>query len=98
MPLNIKPLGDRVVVKAIAVDEVSKAGIILPETMNKEKSEQGEVMVVGPGKVLENGSRAAMSVMVGNKVLFKKYGPDEVKVDGVDYLIVDESDILAIIG
>ena len=89
MAINIKPLGDRVVVKAITEDEVSKAGIILPDTVDKEKPERGEVIVVGPGKLLENGSRVPMSVAIGNKILFKKYGPDEVKVGGVEYLILD---------
>lgn len=97
MSINIKPLGDRIVVKPLVADEVSKSGIIIPETVDKEKSEKGEVVVVGPGKLLENGSRAPMSVAVGNKVMFKKYGPDEIKIDGVEYLIVDESDVLAII-
>ncbi|MBI4281160.1 co-chaperone GroES [Candidatus Uhrbacteria bacterium] len=97
MLLNVKPLADRVVVKPISQDEVSKAGIILPDTVDKEKPEKGEVVAVGPGKLLENGARAAMTVAVGNKVLFKKYSPDEIKVGGAEYLVLEESDILAII-
>jgi chaperonin GroES len=95
--MNLKPLGDRLIVKAIAAEEVTKSGIILPDTVDKEKPEQGEVVAVGPGKLMENGERAAPSVAVGNKVLFKKYSPDEVKVEGVEYLVLEESDILAII-
>lgn len=97
MSFKVKPLGDRVVVKPLTVEETSKAGIILPETVDKEKPERGEIVAVGPGKLLENGSRAALSVAVGNKVLFKKYSPDEIKVDGTEYLVLEESDILAIL-
>lgn len=95
--MKVKPLNDRVVVKPLGAEEVSKAGIILPETVDKEKPEKGEVVAVGPGKLLENGTRATLSVAVGNKVLFKKYSPDEIKVDGQEYLVLEESDILAII-
>ena len=95
--LNVKPLADRVIVKPITVEEKSKSGIILPDTVDKEKPEQGEVVAVGPGKLLENGSRSTVSVAVGNKVLFKKYSPDEIKIDGTEYLVLEESDILAII-
>ena len=94
---KLKPLGDHVVVKALDEKEISKFGIILPETVDKEKPEKGEVVAAGPGKLLENGSRAAMSVKVGDKVVFKKYSPDEIKIDKVDYLVISESDILAII-
>lgn len=97
MALAVKPLNDRVVIKPIIVEEKSKAGIILPETVDKEKPERGEVVAVGPGKLLENGTRAPMAVAVGNKVMFKKYSPDEIKVDGVEYLVLEESDILAIL-
>lgn len=94
---KLKPLGDHVVVKALDEKEISKFGIILPETVDKEKPEKGEVVATGPGKLLENGSRATMSVKVGDKVVFKKYSPDEIKIDKVDYLVISESDILAII-
>lgn len=94
---KLKPLNDRVIVKPVAKEEKTKFGIILPDTVDKEKPEQGEVVAVGPGKLLENGSRAALSVALGNKVLFKKYSPDEVKIDGEEFLVLDESDILAII-
>jgi len=85
------------VVKPIAEDEVTKAGIVLPDTVDKEKPEKGEVIAVGAGKLLDNGQRAQMSVKVGDKVMFKKYSPDEIKVDGVEYLIISESDILGIL-
>lgn len=95
--MSVKPLADRVLVKAITESEITKSGIVIPETVEKERPEKGEVIAVGPGKMLDNGSVAPMNVRVGNKVIFKKYGPDEIKVDGEELLILDESDILAII-
>jgi len=95
--MNLKPLHDNVVIKAFDKDEVTKSGIVLPDTADKEKPEQGEVVAVGPGKLLENGQRALMSVAVGNKVMFKKYSPDEIKVDGEDYLVISEGDIIAVV-
>jgi len=95
--MKLKPLYDHVIIKAINEDEVTKAGIVLPDTVDKEKPEKGEVIAIGPGKLLENGQRAAMGVKVGDKVMFKKYSPDEIKVDGKEYLIISESDIIAII-
>jgi chaperonin GroES len=95
--MNIKPLGDRVIVKPIAENITTKAGIVLPETVEKEKAEKGEVLAVGPGRFLDNGQVAPMSVKVGDKVMFKKYSPDEIKVDGQDLLVISELDILAII-
>lgn len=95
--MKLKPLHDHLVVKPITEDEVTKAGIVLPDTVDKEKPEKGEVVAVGQGKLLDNGQRAPMSVKVGDKVMFKKYSPDEIKVDGVEYLIISESDILAIL-
>jgi chaperonin GroES len=94
--MNIKPLQDYVLVKAVT-EEVTKSGIVLPDTINKERPEKGEVIALGEGKLLENGQRAPMSVKVGDKVMFKKYAPDEVKVDGAEYLIIRESDIIAIL-
>lgn len=95
--MNLKPLFDRVVVKPLSKEETTKSGIILPDTVEKEKAERGEVIAVGAGRLLDNGSRASMSVAVGNKILFKKYSPDEIKADGQEYLILEERDILAII-
>ncbi len=94
--MNLKPLHDRVIVKPLKENETTKSGIILPDT-SKEKPERGEVVAAGPGRLLDNGSRAEMSVKTGNKILFKKYSPDEVKVDGQEYLILDEREILAVI-
>lgn len=95
--MNIKPLGDRVILKPLRGEEATKAGIILPDTVDKERPEKGEVMATGPGKLLKDGSRAPMSVKVGDKVMFKKYGPDEIKIDKEEYLVISEEDILAII-
>ena len=95
--MNVKPLDDRVVVKPIEEDQTSESGIILPDTVDKEKPEKGEVLAVGPGRMLENGQRAQMTVKVGDTILFKKYSPDEIKVDKQDLLIIAESDILAIV-
>ncbi len=95
--MQVKPLNDRVLVKPLSKEQSTATGIIIPDTVEKEKPEKGEVMVTGPGKLLENGTRAPMTVKAGDKVMFKKYSPDEIKVDGKDLLIVDESDILAII-
>lgn len=95
--MNLRPLSDRLVVKPLSKEEVTASGIILPDTVEKERPEQGEVVAAGPGRLLENGSRAEMAVKVGDKVVFKKYSPDEVKVENEEYLVISESDILAVI-
>jgi chaperonin GroES len=95
--MNINPLGERIVIKALPAQEVTKSGIVLPSNVEKERSEQGEVIAVGPGKLLENGTRSQMNVKIGDKILFKKYTTTEIKLDGTEYLIVDESDVLATI-
>ncbi len=94
---TLKPLHDQVIVKASSNEQATKAGIILPDTNEKERPEKGEVIAIGPGKMTDNGTRLQMSVKAGDQVLFKKYSPDEVKVDGEKYLIIAESDILAVI-
>lgn len=94
---SLKPLGDRVIVKAVSDEEKTVAGIILPETVDKERPEKGEVIAVGPGKLLENGQRAPMNVTVGDIVMFKKYSPDEIKVGSEEFLVISESDILALV-
>ncbi|MDR1701188.1 MAG: co-chaperone GroES [Sporomusaceae bacterium] len=91
----IKPLGDRVVLETLAKEEVTKSGIVLPDTV-KEKPQEGKVVAVGAGRVLENGQRAAMEVKEGDKVIFSKYAGTEVKLEGKEYLIVNERDILAV--
>jgi len=92
----IKPLGDRVVVKALPQEEKTKSGIVLPDTA-KEKPQQGEVVAVGPGRLLENGQRAAIDLKAGDKVFFSKYAGNEVKIDEEEFLILREMDILAVI-
>ncbi|MDD4600341.1 10 kDa chaperonin [bioreactor metagenome] len=92
----IKPLGDRVVIKVLEGETTTKSGIVLPDTA-KEKPQQGEVVAVGTGKVLENGQRVALDVKAGDKIIFSKYAGTEVKFDGQEYLIVSERDILAIV-
>ena len=94
---NIKPLGDRVAVKRLAKEERTASGIVIPDSA-KEKPAEGEVLAVGLGRLNEKGERSPMEVSVGDKVLFTKYGPSEVKVDGEELLILSESDILAIVG
>jgi len=95
--MNLRPLGDRVILKAATKEEMSKGGILLPDTANKERPEQGEIIAVGPGKIDEKGNRVPMNVKVGDKVVFKKYSPDEIKIDEVEYLVVSESDLMAVI-
>lgn len=99
MKMNIKPLADRVVVEPLTPGGAgkSKSGIIIPETVSKERSEQGTVVAVGPGKRDEAGKLWPVSVKKGDKILFTKYGPDEIKLDDKEYFIISESNILAII-
>jgi len=94
---KVKPLNDNVVVKPMTENEITKSGIVLPATVDKERPERGEIIAVGEGKLLDNGQRAPMSVKIGDKVMFKKYSPDEIKIDDEEYLIVSQNDILAII-
>jgi len=94
--MNIKPLADRVVVKPLDIEEKKQGTIIIPDTV-KEKPMQGEVVAVGPGKISESGQKVAMEVKKGDKILYGKYSGTEVTVDGKEYLIVRESDILAIL-
>jgi chaperonin GroES len=95
--LQLKPLADRVVVKKLDAEEKTAGGIVLPDSA-KEKPQQGEVLAVGPGRTDDKGARVAMEVKVGDKVLFAKYTGTEVKIEGVEYLILVERDILAIVG
>jgi chaperonin GroES len=94
---KIQPLHDKVVIKALTEEEVTASGIVLPETADKEKPMQGEVIAVGPGKRLENGERAPMSVKKGDKVIFTKYAPDEIEIDDKEYLVIEEEKILGIV-
>ena len=96
--MKLQPLSDRLIVEAISEDEVTKAGIILPDTVDKEKPERGRVVSIGPGKMMDDGKRMPIDVKVGDVVIFKKYAPDEVKIDGKEYLILSESDIMAVLA
>jgi chaperonin GroES len=93
---KLKPLGDRVVVKPSAREEMTKSGIVLPDTV-KEKPMEGTILAAGPGKILEDGKREPMDVKVGDRVLYAKYAGTEFKVEGEDLLIVSQKDILAIV-
>lgn len=96
--INIRPLGDRVLVEPVdANTEKTKSGIIIPDTISKEKSEQGKIIAVGEGKRNEEGKLVPMNVKKGQRIIFSKYGPDEIKVDGQEYFIISESNILAVI-
>mgnify|MGYP003958003659 FL=1 len=94
--MNIKPLGDRVLVKPVEEEEQVRGGIIIPDTA-KEKPMQGEIVAVGPGKVAEDGTLLPMNVATGQVVLYGKYAGTDVKIDGAEYLIMSESDIFGII-
>lgn len=94
--MNIKPLGDKVVVKALASEEKTKGGIVLPDTA-KEKPLEGEVVAVGSGTVLENGQKVPLEVAVGDRVIYSKYAGTEIKIDGEEYMIMNEREILAIL-
>ena len=94
---KLQPLGDRVVVKPTPREEMTKSGIVLPDTA-KEKPQEGSVLAVGPGRILDDGKREAVDVKVGDKVLYAKYAGTEFKIDGDELLIVSQKDILAIVG
>ena len=98
--INLRPLSDRVIVEPYGEHErgkETKSGIFIPETAEKERPEQGVVVAVGPGKMTDDGKMVAVTLKVGDKVLFTKYGPDEIKVDGKEYFILSESNVLAVI-
>ncbi len=95
--MKLKPLSDHLIVEPIEEKAATKSGIVLPETVDKERPQQGKVVAVGPGRVLDNGQRLPMSVKKGDRVLFKKYSPDEVKVDDKEFLVLSESEVIAII-
>jgi len=97
MASKMRPIGDRVVVKPAAKEEVTKSGIVIPDTA-KEKPQEGTVIAVGGGRLLDNGYRAPIDLREGDRVLFAKYGGTEFKLDGEEYLVLKENDILAVIG
>lgn len=92
----LKPLGDRVVIELVEAEEKTASGIVLPDTA-KEKPQEGKVVAVGTGRVLDNGERVSLEVSVGDRIIFSKYAGTEVKYEGNEYLILRESDILAIV-
>ena len=94
--MNVKPLGDRILVKPLAAEEKTASGIVLPDTA-KEKPQQGEVLAVGSGKLLENGQKVDLEVKVGDKVIYSKYAGNEIKIDGEECMIMNERDILAVV-
>lgn len=97
MSNNLQPLGDNVILQPISEEETTKSGIVLPDTAEKEKPEKAKVIAIGPGKTLESGKKSEMTVKKGDTVLFKKYGPDEIKIKDEEYLIASMDDILAVV-
>ena len=95
--MKVRPLHDRLLVRRIEEKETVKGGIIIPDTA-KEKPQEGEVIAVGNGKVLENGTKQALDVKAGDKILFGKYSGTDIKIDGEEYLILREDEVLAIVG
>jgi chaperonin GroES len=94
MTTKLQPLADRLVVKPIQKEDMTKSGIIIPDTV-KEKPQEGEVVAVGPGRMTDDGKRIAMDVKVGDRIIYSKYGGSEIKIDDVEMIILRESDILA---
>ena len=94
----LKPLFDNIIVKRIEEEEKTKSGIVLPDTIDKEKPQKGEVVAVGEGKITEQGNKIEMQVKIGDQVLFRKYSPDEIKMDSEEYLVMTQSDVIAIIA
>ena len=95
--MQFKPLSNHIFIEPVEEEQRTKSGIVIPDTAEKEKPVKGRVTAVGAGKIKDNGERIPMSVKVGDMVLFKKYGPDEVEIDGKKYLVGDEDYILAVI-
>ena len=95
--MNLKPLGDRVVVKPVEREERTKSGIVLPDTA-KEKPQEGIVEAVGTGRILDNGTKIPMELKAGDKILYAKYAGNEFKVEEIEYLIISEKDVLAVVG
>ncbi|MBT3230543.1 co-chaperone GroES [Candidatus Uhrbacteria bacterium] len=95
--MQLKPVSDHIILKPIDKETVTSSGIIIPDTVEKEKPEQAEVLAVGPGKMLENGQRQPIEVAVGQKIMFKKWTPDEVEIEGQKYLIIKSEDVIAIV-
>ena len=95
--MNLKPLSNHIFIEPLEEEKITASGIVLPETADKEKPIKGKIIAVGSGKINDKGEIIPMSVKEGNMVLFKKYGPDEIEIEGKKYLVGDEDDILAIL-
>ena len=97
MSVNIKPLEDRIVVKALEAEQTTASGLVIPDTA-KEKPQEGEVIAIGPGRVYDNGNRVPLDIAIGDKVIYSKYGGTEVKYAGQEYLILSARDVLAVVS
>lgn len=95
--MKLQPVSDHIIVEPQKQEVKTKSGIVLPDTIEKEKPQQGKVIAAGPGKMLESGTRAMMQVKAGDIVLFAKYSPTEIKVEGKEYLVIKEDDVMAVI-
>lgn len=95
--LQLRPLQDHIIVEALDEMETHSSGLIIPDTVSKEKPQKGKVLAVGPGKLDDNGKRMPMDVSEGDTVLFSKYGPTEIKIDGRELLVLNQSDVLAVV-
>ena len=95
--VNVQPLGGRVLIKPLDQEEKTEGGLIIPDTAEKEKPQQGTIVALGTGRISDDGKKVDFNVKVGDKVMFKQYAPDEIEVDGDTYLVIDESDILAVV-
>ena len=96
--VNIKPLGGNVLIRTLQDDKKTASGIVLPDTAEKERKQKGSVVALGTGKLDKDGKKIPFNVSVGDIVVFKKYSPEEIEVDGVEYLIMDENDLLAVVS
>lgn len=95
--MKLRPLEDHIIVEAVEENLTHPSGIIIPDTVSKEKPQKGKVLAVGPGKINNEGGRMPMDIKVGDTVLFSKYGPTEVKIEGKELLVLNQSDVLAVI-
>ncbi len=95
--MKLRPLGDRVILAPLAKEAKTEGGILLPDTIDNKQPEQGKVVAAGPGKLRDDGTRVEMSIKIGDTVIFKKYASDEIKVDGETFLVVGESDLVAVV-
>lgn len=95
--MKLKPLSNNLIVRAAKQEEMTKSGIVLPVSAEQDRPEKGEVIAIGPGKLTDEGKLIPMGLKVGDEIVFKKYSPDEIKIDNKEYLILNESDVVAII-